>query len=56
MTVLLMFCLHVELTCTNKPTHQLVNAVDGPVVLIAEPLHALEALGQTRREISANNL
>lgn len=54
--MLLMIRVHMELTCTNEPTHQLVNAVNGPVVLVAEPLHTLKALGQMRREISAKTL
>lgn len=51
-----MMHVHMEVTCTNEPTHQLVNAVDGPVVLVAEPLHTLKALGQMRTEVSANNI
>lgn len=41
--------VHMELTCMSEPTHQLVNAVDGPVVLVTEPLHTLKALGEMRK-------
>lgn len=36
-------------------THQLVNAVNGPVVLVTQPLHTLEAL-RTRGEKSIQTL
>lgn len=32
-------------------THQLVNAVDGPVVLVTKSLHTLEAVRRTKHKI-----
>lgn len=39
---------------SHKQTHQLVDAVNGPVVLVTESLHALKALSTTRNKLQSD--